>query len=144
MNCFISIAMIKKTAFSVWQGRIAPVFDVSSTLLVRETEGPELVSEKTLHLPAETVYDRISFIAESGIGVLVCGAVSRESAVMLETLRIKCFPFIAGNIEDVIKAYSENRLSENVFIMPGCGRHGRCCGNRGNGNRPGCRQKDRL
>ncbi len=115
-----------KTCFSVWQGRIAPVFDVSSNILIQETEDGKVKSEYSLQLPAETVFDRVSFLADNSVDVIVCGAVSRETAMLLNLFKIKCFPFISGSVEEVAAAYHEERLSESRFLMPGCGRRRMC------------------
>jgi len=115
-----------KTCFSVWQGRIAPVFDVSSNILIQESEEGKVKSEYSLQLPAETVFDRVSFLSENSVDVIVCGAVSRETAMLLNLFKIKCFPFISGSVEEVAAAYYEERLSESRFLMPGCGRRRMC------------------
>ncbi|MDX9800140.1 MAG: NifB/NifX family molybdenum-iron cluster-binding protein [Spirochaetia bacterium] len=115
-----------KTCFSVWQGRIAPVFDVSSNILIQETEEGKVISEYNLSLPAETVFDRVSFLADNSVDVIVCGAVSRETAMLMNIFKVKCISFISGSVEDVIAAYNEGYLSESRFLMPGCGRQNRC------------------
>ena len=115
-----------KTCFSVWQGRIAPVFDVSSNILIQESEEGKVKSEYSLQLPAETVFDRVSFLSENSVDVIVCGAVSRETAMLLNLFKIKCFPFISGSVEEVAAAYYEERLSESRFLMPACGRRRMC------------------
>ena len=114
--------MIIKTAFSIWQNRIAPVFDVSATILIRETDRDALVSEKTISLPSSSALDRVSLLAENNVDILVCGAVSKDTALMLESLNIKYFPFIAGSVDDVIAACGNKCICDVKFAMPGCGR----------------------
>ena len=117
-----------RTAYSIWQGRIAPVFDVSSTILVRETDNGKLLSEKTVTLPAGSVYHKGLVLAENMVAALVCGAVSRDAAAVLVSFSIKIVPFVSGQLEEVIAAFEQDRLQENRFMMPGCGRRRRCRG----------------
>jgi len=114
--------MIMKTAFSIWQNRIAPVFDVSTTILIRETDRAVLVSEKTISLPSASALDRVSLLAANNVDILVCGAVSKDTALMLEAFNIKYCPFIAGAVDDVIAACSTKGICDVKFAMPGCGR----------------------
>ena len=125
-----------KTAYSIWQNRIAPVFDVSSSILIRETDNGKLLSENMNSLPSSSVFSKAAFIADNNVDLLVCGAVSRETTAVLNYFKIKCCPFISGDISDITAAQEQNRLMEKQFLMPGCGGRNKC---RKRVNRPGDR-----
>ncbi len=126
-----------KTVFTTWNGRIAPVFDVAGRAVLVITKNATLLSETPLVLPGGSVMEKISFLADSGTDILVCGAISRQAMRLVMAYGITVHPFIAGPVPDVIQAWLEDSLDQNQFAMPGCGRRMRCRGRRGRGFRKG-------
>ncbi len=125
-----------KTAFSVWEQRIAPVFDTSRQIHLVESEGTRIVSEKVFAISGEDVPRMVAWLSEQGVGTLVCGAVSRPLQERLAAIGIKVFAFVAGDLRQVIPASFDGSLNGAAFTMPGCcglrrtrRRHGgeRCC-----------------
>lgn len=116
-----------KTAITVWDGRIAPVFDVSGQLLLIETDGKRVVGEQTIQFQQNTVNDRISFLLNEGVEHIICGAISCQAQSLAENAGISVNGFIAGDRNDVVKAWIDGKLLEGKFAMPGCGRRKRCC-----------------
>ena len=118
-----------KVAFATWEGRISPVFDASKKMTVLEVKNGEIISRdsgvKLPDYPLQKVKKLIDLRAQT----LVCGAISRPVANFAAASGIKVFPFTAGNLEEVIKAFMEGTLSDPTLSMPGCcrhrGRHGR-------------------
>jgi len=115
-----------RAAFSVWNERIAPVFDVSQKLLVLEIEeGGKIARNTELFLDDDPVR-KVAKLADLRIQTLVCGAISRPLAEMAYSSGIDIIPFVAGNIEEVIKIYLEDGLPNPDMAMPGyCGRRER-------------------
>ncbi len=123
-----------KTAITVWDGRIAPVFDVSGQLLLIESEGKRVVGERIIPFQQNTLNDRISFLLNEGVEHIICGAISCQAQALAENAGISVNGFIAGDRNDVVNAWLEGRLLEGKFAMPGCGRRKRCCRRRQFGN----------
>ncbi len=109
-----------RVAFSVWNERISPVFDVSQKALVLEIENGAVTSRDERVLPDVDPLRKVEKLADDKVRELVCGAISRSLAEMVQSRGIELVPFIAGAIEDVIQAYLQNELPNDAMVMPGC------------------------
>jgi predicted Fe-Mo cluster-binding NifX family protein len=128
-----------KTAISSWNGRIAPVLDVSRQLMVLDIKDGKIIGWQTQNLEAGEPFATVARLAELGIDILICGAVSRPLADMIVARGIKLVPFVAGETERVAAAYLAGILPNTAFAMPGCcGRRGRFLGTGGRRGRGGC------
>jgi predicted Fe-Mo cluster-binding NifX family protein len=114
-----------KTAFAVWNKRIAPVFDVARHIHIVETESGRIVGEAREELTDEVPARKALHLAELGIGTLVCGAISWPLQEMVAAYGIRVVPFVAGDLREVIEARLSGRLEKDVFAMPGCCNRGR-------------------
>jgi predicted Fe-Mo cluster-binding NifX family protein len=106
-----------KTAITVWNNRIAPVFDEAGKCLIL---GEDNEASVIVALP-EDYSAKAVFLKEQGIDTLICGGISCECERLILDKGITIIPFIAGNIDEVISAWKENRLIQAKFGMPGCG-----------------------
>ena len=57
---------------------------------------------------------------ESGIGTLVCGAISTPLSELMVAYGIRVIPFVAGDVGEVIAAWCNGDLDSRHFDMPGC------------------------
>ena len=108
-----------RIAVSIWEGKISPVLDTASTLLIVENETQTESSRFEANLFAQDMSQRCSFIRGLDLDVLICGAVSRQLAGMLKASGIKIISGISGQAEDVLKAYLKEGLLHSGFFMPG-------------------------
>lgn len=123
-----------QAAFSVWDGRIAPVFDTARVLVpVRFSEGVFTEGERVT-LPEPSAACVLDFFEETDIRCLICGAISRSLQNTLEAGGIEVFGFVAGDLPEVLRAWVEGRLDEPGLRMPGCG----CGKRRRNGRNAAC------
>lgn len=113
-------SLTTRAAFSSWEDRIAPVFDVAHQLHVVEVESGKVAQEDRCELTDETPAKRAIQLSNLGIGTLVCGAISRPMHEILETHGIRIVPFVTGSLSDVIQAWLGGKLDSDVFAMPGC------------------------
>jgi predicted Fe-Mo cluster-binding NifX family protein len=109
-----------KAAFSVWDNRIAPVFDVARRILLVEATSGRIVSEKQEILADPVPMQKVACLAEMGVDILVCGAVSRPLQEMIAAYDIRIIPFVAGELREVIDAWLSGKRSIELFAMPGC------------------------
>jgi predicted Fe-Mo cluster-binding NifX family protein len=114
-----------KAAFAYWDNRIAPVFDTAKWILVVESESGEITRDIQVTLPDEQPVQKALRLAESGIEVLVCGAISRQLYILIHSYGIKIFSFVSGNLLEVVKAWIGGTLEQETFAMPGCSGRGR-------------------
>lgn len=129
-------------AVSVWNERIAPVFDCSGRALLYELEDGALRGTGALSLAGVAAADRGRALRERGVDELLCGAVSRpvEQALRAEGIGVR--GFLAGDVPTVLQARLQGALDREEFYMPGCGsacgkrrrRRGRCRGNPADGD----------
>jgi predicted Fe-Mo cluster-binding NifX family protein len=125
-----------KTAFSVWEQRIAPVFDTARQIHLVESDGTRITAEKAHAISGEDLPQKVAWLSGQGVGMLVCGAVSRPLQERLAAVGITVVAFVAGDLRQVIQASFDGSLKGAAFRMPGCcgqrrtrRQHGaeRCC-----------------
>jgi predicted Fe-Mo cluster-binding NifX family protein len=133
-----------KAAFAVWDGRMAPVFDVSRQALVLTIQDGNVVSRATESIETPMAALKIQRLTDLRIGTLVCGAISEILHHELSQRGVKVIGFVAGEIEEVVECFLAGRLPNRTLSMPGCcGRQRRFRGGgRGRGG-GGCGQKER-
>jgi predicted Fe-Mo cluster-binding NifX family protein len=127
-----------KIALSVWKEYISTVFDTADQLLILEFNGTEDRKRTMVKMNAADVAGRASQISEKQIDILICGAISRPLEAALKSLGIQVHAFVRGPVEEVLAAYQNGGLDQEIFALPGC--HGRGCA----GNRRQNRRRRRL
>ncbi|NLV42021.1 MAG: hypothetical protein GXY15_12450 [Candidatus Hydrogenedentes bacterium] len=131
-----------KTAFAIWEDRIAPVFDTARQLRLVESDGTTVTGESLESLPPDDPHRIAGRLTELGVGILVCGAISRPLHQLIASQGIEVVPFVTGETGAVVRAWLGNTLDGERFAMPGCcgrgRRQGRGCGQGGMGG--GCGQ----
>ena len=130
-----------KAAISHSNGRIAPVFDVSGNLFLIDISESREKARKSIVITGKEPFERAKELSESGISVLICGAISGVQETAVRSAGIEVLGFVCGEVESVISAFIEGGLTtDGPFMMPGCcgrrrmHRHGRCCAKKSNHN----------
>jgi predicted Fe-Mo cluster-binding NifX family protein len=126
----------RTAAFTVFQERISPVFDVAQTALVVEVGAAGIVSRRLIDLGGLTLETRLDRLRACGVEELICGAMSRPAFALASGSLSSVHAFVAGDLEAVIEAWLKGRLASPAFGMPGCGRPRRCCRRQGGAGRP--------
>jgi len=122
---------VTRAAFSLWNDRIAPVFDVARNLLIVDTAQGAETGRIERRFSGDSPQERAMRLASLQVDHLVCGAITRETADALQDRGIQVVSFVSGEIEQVLQAWLHGHLNERSLHMPGCTRkaHG---GNRCN------------
>jgi predicted Fe-Mo cluster-binding NifX family protein len=116
-----------RIAIPIWEDKLSPVLDTASRLMiVEEVDGSES-SRFEIYMDEEDLSRRCVRIQGIGVDILICGAVSRPFLRMLRASGITIIPEIAGQVDDVLRAYFQGTLLHSGFLMPGCRRHGSQC-----------------
>ena len=111
--------LFMRIAIAHWQDHISPVLDVSDRLLLIDIEeGRELKREDNV-LNCRGPFERAREVYRLGVQVLLCGAVSRPLETALVSSGVRVIGFICGDLEDVLSAYLNGRLTDKCFQMPG-------------------------
>jgi predicted Fe-Mo cluster-binding NifX family protein len=132
-----------KAGITIWNDRIAPVFDVAGSVLVVDAADPTSTAE-TRALP-QSPFAKIEALAQSGVKVLVCGAISRPLLRAACAAGLNVIPFAAGSVAEVIQALRNGDIETAAQTMPGCGCQQRGRQNHGTagqtGRGAGCRRE---
>jgi len=108
-----------KIAVAHWQGRIAPVFDVSDNVcLIQCAEGRELRRERVI-LNHHDLFQRAKEVVGLKIQILICGAISYPLERALAAAGVRVIGFTCGDLEEVIGAFLNGSLTRPCFRMPG-------------------------
>ncbi len=106
-----------KLALPVWNGRVSPVFDVAETVLLVDVLGSEPAWSEEHSFQG---FDRVTSLVELGGDVLLCGAISVELEERLLANGVDVVAEVRGSVDEVIRAYLDDRLSQPELSMPGC------------------------
>lgn len=111
-----------KVAITVWGNRISPVFDSAQTILLAEIEHGVIISRKRDFLPKLVASSLARMVVEKQIDTLICGAISKRPAQIIQQSNITLLSFFGGNAERILEDYAAGRPLE-LFRMPGCHKH---------------------
>jgi len=129
---------------SIKGSRISPVFDTSTRLLLINSENWQTTHRQELAFSFEDDLERVNFLKSLHTEVLICGAISRFLAQLVDSSGIQLHPFLAGETEKVIEAFLARNSLFPRFSMPGCGQRqnrGWRQGGRGGKGRGACNKK---
>lgn len=126
-----------KIAIPIYCDCVSNVFDFAHKLLIVDIESGKETKRSETNMESQSLPQRADQLKTLEVDVLVCGAVSRMLANMVTSSGIEVFPYITGNVENVLEAYIAGQLVRPEFCMPGCwfgarkGGRGRGCRWRG-------------
>jgi predicted Fe-Mo cluster-binding NifX family protein len=110
---------IIKAAFATWNNRIAPQFDAARHTYIVEVRSEAIVAEHLEAFKLKLPVQKVRRLVELGVGTLVCGAISRPIQALLMAQGIHVVPFVAGELGEVIQAWINDELANDLFAMPG-------------------------
>jgi hypothetical protein len=106
-------------AIPVMRGRVAPVLNWCSRILIfPSTLEGEMGQE--FCAPELGPLERLQVLLAKGVNTLICGALSADLQNGATQLGFKVIPGVAGDIDEVLMAYRQNRLDQPEFWLPGC------------------------
>ena len=127
-----------KTALTVWNERVSPVFDVSREALVLTIVEGAVVARSIENIETPTTATKGARVAELGVDTLVCGAITEHLLHEMNLRGIEVIGFVAGGIDEVVASLLAGTLPNPALSMPGCcGRQNRFRGGRHRSSRPG-------
>lgn len=109
-----------KVAVTVWNERISPVFDASRRLLIAKIKNARVTDRSYVIFDPGSPSSLTRTLTELDVPVLICGAVSQVPANIIVAGGITLIPFIAGEVDRVLKVYAEGSSLSPGFVMPGC------------------------
>ena len=119
-----------RVAIPTWNNRVSPVFDTARLVLLDDASATASPGRMEVPLVEVNPARRVGRLVELGVGVLICGAISRPLAMMVQASGIRLIGWVAGEVDEVLVAFRSGAFPTDAFMMPGC------CG-RGMGRRMG-------
>jgi len=108
-----------RVAVPIFRSRISPVFDSCTRVLLVDIEGNREMHRSEIYLDELSLTERVAILQKSGVGTVICGGISELMCSMLLGANIAPIPGIAGNVEQVVRAYLAEGLGAPQFQMPG-------------------------
>ncbi|MBW1714368.1 MAG: dinitrogenase iron-molybdenum cofactor biosynthesis protein [Deltaproteobacteria bacterium] len=108
-----------KIAIPTWNGRVSPVFDAASRLVVVEVGEEGEYSRFETDISEYFPPSKTMRLTGLGVDTLICGAISKPLANMVTTAGINLIAWISGQVEDVLHAFLQGNLFDVQFMMPG-------------------------
>jgi len=108
-----------RVAIPIFHSRVSPVLDLCTRLLIIDIDNSKERDRRELYLDHFPLPERFDLITKSGIDVIICCGISDVLDKMLQATDIQMFCGIAGNVEEVAKAFSNGHLDDPAFHMPG-------------------------
>ncbi|MBZ4660242.1 MAG: nitrogenase molybdenum-iron cofactor biosynthesis protein NifB/NifX-related protein iron-sulfur [Desulfacinum sp.] len=105
-------------AIAVLRGRVAPVLDWSTRILV--VSGAGTSGSELMEMADCRPYERLARLRAQGVQTLICGALSPELLHYAQGLGIRIIHGVAGDIQEVLEAYEAGKLDQARFWLPGC------------------------
>jgi predicted Fe-Mo cluster-binding NifX family protein len=102
------------------QGRVSPVFDTASRLLVVRRQRGREVERKEFILGALAPDALVRSVAELRVDVLLCAAISEPLQRAIERRGVRVEPHLCGEIEALLAAFYAGNWRRSQFRMPGC------------------------
>ena len=104
---------------TVWGNRVSPVFDSAQTILLADIDNMEITGRKREFIPVTAPSTMAGTLVKLNIDTLICGAISKQPAEIIEEAGITLLPFITGNAEQILEEFARKQ-SMSKYIMPGC------------------------
>jgi predicted Fe-Mo cluster-binding NifX family protein len=110
-----------RVAIPLWQGRVSPVFDEASRILLVDVFEKQEQHRQEESLISRNPFERAQMLPKLGVDLLICGMISQTQQAALASAGIRIIPHICGPMEEVIAAWLDGRIESGAFLMPGCG-----------------------
>jgi predicted Fe-Mo cluster-binding NifX family protein len=124
-----------RVAIPLWQGRVSPVFDEASRILLVDISNRREQRRREEILMVQNPFERAKLFPNLGVDLLICGMISQTQQTALASAGIRIIPHICGSMEEVIAAFLDGRIEHGELRMPGCGTPKRLRNRRHNASR---------
>jgi predicted Fe-Mo cluster-binding NifX family protein len=114
-----------RVAIPVCAEHTATTMDFARELLVADCEEVREVHRTLTAFEETQPTNRANRVIRLGIDVVICGAVSRPLATLIQDAGIRIIPLVSGSVDEVLAAFLTDRLDEARFLLAGCTRDDR-------------------
>lgn len=114
-----------KVAIPLWQGRVSPVFDEASSVLVVDVIDGRAECRQKEGVLVHSSNERAHLLLSLEVDLLICGMISQAQQAALNSVGIQIIPHICGPVDEVISAFLDGCIESSALLMPGCERRKR-------------------
>lgn len=132
---------IERIAIPVFGTRVSPRFDFAQRALIIDVRDQKVESCREVSFDICPIFNRLSFLLQQGVQVLLCGGIRRCDYFALADAGLTVFPGLVGEVDELMEMFFNGNLPRNERVLMECGRgparsrlrrHGRGQGYRGN------------
>jgi len=109
-----------RVAVPVCAGETATTIDFAHEILVVDCQQSREIHRSVVALEEVQPENRARRIIRLGVDALICGAISRELARLMQSSGIRLIPLVSGPVEEVLRVFLVGRLDDSMFLLPGC------------------------
>ena len=95
-----------KVAIPVLNGRVAPVFDWATKLIVIELDRMKELRRQQMSIARVPAEARPQRLRELGVDLLICGGISTQLQGLVESHQIRVLPWLVGDFEQVLLGFT--------------------------------------
>jgi hypothetical protein len=107
-------------ALPIHQGRLSPLLDTASRLLVLTCRDGQETGRREIVLPPQPPEALARVLAELHLDLLLCGAASEPLLHALHEIGLHVWPHLCGDVEVILHACCHGQLARKEFRIPGC------------------------
>jgi predicted Fe-Mo cluster-binding NifX family protein len=108
-----------KVAIPIFQKRVSPVLDTCKHMLVINFKDGYEIDRESIFFGDMSLNERCRIFEKLGVSLIICGGISEAFGKILKCVKLQLINGIAGEVEDVLTAYSGGCLDHPKFYMPG-------------------------
>jgi predicted Fe-Mo cluster-binding NifX family protein len=108
-----------RIAIPIFRNRISPILDTCTRLMVADCEDAAVTQKKEIVLDFCSQFERFEILRKLNPDAVICCGVSDVFDKMLRSASIRLISGIAGDVDQVVKAFMNDRLGDPRFRLPG-------------------------
>ena len=108
-----------RVVIPIFRSRVSPIFDACVRALLLDIDHGRVIEKKEIYLDKLTLSERFKLLRQADVRVVVCGYISDIFCDILSKENIKVINGIAGGVDEVVAAFIDGCLDDQVFHMPG-------------------------
>lgn len=106
-------------ALPVFSSRVSPRFDCAPDVLLVTVDGSRITGRERCSLQGRNPLARVNWLCQRGVDVVICGGISRFSLRSLINRGLRVFPWVTGDVEDVVQLFLSAQLQPGLVIEHG-------------------------
>ena len=115
----ISTRETMRIAIPIFHNRISPILDTCTRLMVVDYEDAIVTRKKEIALEFCSQLERLEILKKLNPDAVICCGVSDVFDKMLRSAGIRLISGIAGDVDQVVEAFMNDRLGDPRFRLPG-------------------------